>query len=68
MEILKFNHVLKESCDIHIIRTTDDFINIYKQKVDKPTFYIVGKETFKLDSKKFLLFLIKRLNFFLMMK
>lgn len=43
---------VKESCDIHIIRTTDDFINIYKQKVDKPTFYIVGKETFKLDSKK----------------
>lgn len=43
---------VKEKCDIHIIRTTDDFIHVYKKKVDKPTFYIVGKETFKLDSKK----------------
>ena len=43
---------IKEKCDIHIIRTTDDFIHTYKDKVDKPTFYIVGKETFKLDSKK----------------
>lgn len=43
---------VREKCDIHIIRTTDDFINIYKDKVEKPTFYIVGKETFKLDSRK----------------
>ena len=43
---------VKEKCDIHIIRTTDDFINVYKEKVEKPTFYIVGKETFKLDSRK----------------
>ena len=43
---------IRDKCDIHIIRTTDDFINIYKKKVEKPTFYIVGKETFKLDSKR----------------
>ena len=43
---------IKEKCDIHIIRTTDDFIHVYKKEVKRPTFYIVGKETFKLDSKK----------------
>ena len=43
---------IKEKCDIHIIRTTDDFIHVYKKEVERPTFYIVGKETFKLDSKK----------------
>ena len=43
---------IKEKCDIHIIRTTDDFIHVYKKEVERSTFYIVGKETFKLDSKK----------------
>ena len=54
---------IKEKCDIHIIRTTDDFINIYKREVDKPTFYIVGKETFKLDSKKVPAVQYKKLTF-----
>lgn len=54
---------IKEECDIHIIRTTDDFINVYKHKVKKPTFYIVGKETFKLDSKKIPAVKYKELEF-----
>lgn len=54
---------IKEECDIHIIRTTDDFINVYKYKVKKPTFYIVGKETFKLDSKKIPAVKYKELEF-----
>ena len=54
---------VKEKCDIHIIRTTDDFINVYKYKVEKPTFYIVGKETFKLDSRKVPAVRYKKLEF-----
>lgn len=54
---------IKEECDIHIIRTTDDFINVYKRDIKKPTFYIVGKETFKLDSKKIPAVKYKELEF-----
>lgn len=54
---------IKEECDIHIIRTTDDFINVYKREIKKPTFYIVGKETFKLDSKKIPAVKYKELEF-----
>jgi len=44
-----------DKIDIHIIKKTSEFINLYnKNKLifDKPTYFLVGKETFKLDSKK----------------
>ena len=46
---------IKDKVNIHIIKKTTDFINIYNKsemKFDKPTYFLVGKETFKLDSKK----------------
>jgi len=46
---------IKDKVDIHIIKKTTDFINIYNKtnmKFDRPTYFIIGKETFKLDSKK----------------
>jgi len=46
---------IKDKIDIHIIRKTTDFIKLYNQinlHFDKPTYILVGKETFKLDSKK----------------
>lgn len=48
----EISNAIKEKCDVYIIRSTNDFIDMYKKNIDKPTFYIVGKETFKLDSKK----------------
>jgi len=44
-----------DKVDIYIIKKTSEFINIYnKNKLifDRPTYFLVGKETFKLDSKK----------------
>jgi len=44
-----------DKVDIHIIKKTSEFINIYnKNKLifDRPTYFLVGKETFKLDAKK----------------
>ena len=44
-----------DDIDIHIIKRTDEFIRLYNMnrlKFDKPTYIIVGKETFKLDCKK----------------
>jgi len=44
-----------DKVDIHIIKKTTDFINIYNKtnlKFNKPTYFLIGKETFKLDSKK----------------
>lgn len=44
-----------EKVDIKIIKKTTDFINWYNKtnmQVDKPTYILVGKETFKLDSPK----------------
>lgn len=38
--------------DIKIIKKTTDFIKEYNPKPTKPTYYLVGKETFKLDSIK----------------
>jgi len=46
---------IKDKADIHIIKKTTDFIKLYNQTnlhFDKPTYILVGKETFKLDSKK----------------
>ena len=46
---------ITDKINIHIIKKTTDFINIYNKsnmKFDKPTYFLVGKETFKLDSKK----------------
>ena len=46
---------IKDKVDIHIIKKTTEFINIYNKsqmKFDRPTYFLVGKETFKLDSKK----------------
>jgi len=46
---------IKDKVDIHIIKKTTDFIKLYNQTnlhFDKPTYILVGKETFKLDSKK----------------
>lgn len=59
--ITQWKEELKKSIgddiDIIIIKKTIDFIkwyneNNYSLKVEKPTFFIVGKETFKLSSKK----------------
>ena len=44
-----------EKIDIHIIKKTSEFIQIYNKtglKFDKPTYFLVGKETFKLDAKR----------------
>ena len=44
-----------DKVDIHIIKKTSEFINIYnKNKLifERPTYFLVGKETFKLDAKK----------------
>jgi len=44
-----------DKVDIHIIKKTSEFINIYnKNKLifEKLTYFLVGKETFKLDAKK----------------
>jgi superfamily II DNA or RNA helicase len=44
-----------DKVDVHIIKKTNDFIKIYNEtnlKFDKPTYFLVGKETFKLDAKK----------------
>ena len=40
--------------DVHIIERTSDFIKIHRKvfKFDKPTYFLVGKETFKLDSPR----------------
>ena len=46
---------IKDKVDIYIIKKTTDFIKLYNQTnlhFDKPTYILVGKETFKLDSKK----------------
>ena len=46
---------IKDKVNIYIIKKTVDFIKIYNKtnmKFDKPTYFLVGKETFKLDSKK----------------
>lgn len=44
-----------DKVDIHIIKKTSEFIKIYnkmKMNFDKPTYFLVGKETFKLDAKR----------------
>lgn len=45
----------KKNVDVHIIKKTDDFIRLYNDtnfKFAKPTYLIVGKETFKLSYQK----------------
>ena len=44
-----------DKIDIHIIKKTSEFIQIYNMtglKFNKPTYFLVGKETFKLDAKR----------------
>jgi len=44
-----------DKVDIHIIKKTSEFINIYNKNqlmFSKPTYFLVGKETFKLDAKR----------------
>jgi len=44
-----------DKVDIHIIKKTSEFINIYNKNqlhFNKPTYFIIGKETFKLDAKR----------------
>jgi hypothetical protein len=44
-----------DKVDIHIIKKTSEFINIYNKnqlQFNKPTYFLVGKETFKLDAKR----------------
>ena len=41
--------VINKDVDIHIIKKTNDFIKLYEKNPKKPTYYIVGKETFKLS-------------------
>ena len=46
---------VKDKVDIYIIKKTTEFINIYNKtnmKFNRPTYFLIGKETFKLDSKK----------------
>ena len=46
---------VSDKVDIHIIKKTSEFINIYNKnqlKFNKPTYFLVGKETFKLDAKR----------------
>jgi len=50
---IKFS--IADKVDIHIIKKTSEFINIYNKNqlnFDKPTYFLVGKETFKLDAKR----------------
>lgn len=45
----------KNNVDVYIIKKTDDFIKLHSEtnfKFDKPTYIIVGKETFKLSYQK----------------
>lgn len=57
---------IKDKINIQIIKKTDDFIKIYNEnnnlKFDKPTYFIVGKETFKLMYKKKAGVVIKKLQ------
>jgi len=44
-----------DKVDINIIKKTSEFINIYNKNqlhFNKPTYFLVGKETFKLDAKR----------------
>jgi len=44
-----------DKVNIHIIKKTSEFINIYNKNqlhFNKPTYFLVGKETFKLDAKR----------------
>ena len=44
-----------DKVDIHIIKKTSEFINVYNKNqlnFSKPTYFLVGKETFKLDAKR----------------
>ena len=46
---------INDKVDIHIIKKTSEFINLYNKNqlnFDKPTYFLVGKETFKLDAKR----------------
>lgn len=46
---------IADKADIHIFKKTNEFIkwyNNYKMKVNKPTYILIGKETFKLGYKK----------------
>ena len=46
---------INDKVDIHIIKKTSEFINIYNKNqlhFNKPTYFLVGKETFKLDAKR----------------
>ncbi len=59
LTLKQWEEELKESIgdkiNVYIIRKTDEFIRLYNKsnlKFDKPTYILVGKETFKLDSKK----------------
>ena len=45
----------KDKVDIYVIKKTSEFINIYnknKLHFNKPTYFLVGKETLKLDAKR----------------
>lgn len=47
--------VVGKNVDVIIIKKTDEFIKFYNEtnlKVDKPTYILVGKETFKLSYQK----------------
>jgi len=44
-----------DKIDIHILKKTSEFIQIYNKSqmnFNKPTYFLVGKETFKLDAKR----------------
>ena len=44
-----------DKVDIHVIKKTSEFIKIYNKTLlhfNKPTYFLVGKETFKLDAKR----------------
>ena len=46
---------ISDKINIYTIKKTSEFINIYNKtnlKFDKPTYFLVGKETFKLDAKR----------------
>lgn len=49
------NVVGKKNVDVHIIKNTDEFIRLHDKtnfEFDKPTYILVGKETFKLSYQK----------------
>jgi len=51
----EIKYSISDKVNIHIIKKTVDFIKIYnktRMQFDKPTYFLVGKETFKLDAKK----------------